>query len=307
MGHEYGDDAVVVRLPDGTAVVQTLDFFTPVVDDPYHYGKIAAANSLSDVYAMGGTPVAAMNVTCFPTRSLGPEVLGEILRGGYEKLQEAGAVLAGGHTVEDQEPKYGLAVTGVVDARRIVTKGGAAPGDHLILTKPIGTGVLTTAHKKGELPDDLLALAVAAMETLNAEAARLMVAAGVRGGTDITGYGLLGHALEMCRASGVAMQVVAAEVPLLPGALEFVERGFLPGGSRANRRWLEEAGAVSWAESVSEPLRALLTDAQTSGGLLMAVSPEAADELLQALPRLGQAPRRIGRVLEAGEPLLRVV
>ncbi len=302
VGRDFADDAVVVRAGSDTLLVQTLDFFTPVVDDPYHYGQIAAANSLSDVYAMGGRPLTAMNIVCFPTRKLGTAVLNDILRGGLDKVQESGAMLAGGHTVEDAEPKFGLSVTGLVQEHELVTKGGLTPGQVLILTKPVGVGVLTTALKKGELSEELLEIAVASMERLNAAARDAMVRAGAHGGTDITGYGLLGHAMEMARASRVALTFESARVPLLTGALELRRQGNFPGGSAANRVWLEGSGQLHWEESAPDVLRDLLCDAQTSGGLLFGVSPERVSEVLAELPEaavVGQA--------EAGEPALRVV
>ena len=288
----------------GVALVQTVDFFTPVVDDPYRYGRVAAANSLSDVYAMGGRPVTAMNIVCFPTRTLGPELLARILQGGLEKIHEAGAVLAGGHTVEDAEPKYGLAVTGLVDPAALVAKAGARPGEVLVLTKPLGTGVLTTAHKNGDLPEEDLERALEVMETLNARASQAMVAAGARGGTDITGYGFLGHALEMARASGVTLEIEASSVPLLPGAREAWARGHVPGGSRANLRFVGPSTEVDPA--VPEDVLGLLADAQTSGGLLVALAEERVPEFLAAVPALHGAPRVVGRVLAPQGPGLRV-
>ncbi len=278
MGNDHYDDSVVVRINETTVLVQTVDFFTPVVDDPYHYGRIAAANSLSDVYAMGGTPVTAMNVVCFPTRKLGAAVLSEILRGGGDTLAQAGVLLAGGHTVEDNEPKFGLAVTGVVDPDKVTTKGGARAGDVLILTKPLGTGVLTTAHKRDALDDAGLEEAIGWMEMLNDQAAREMVKAGARAATDITGYGLLGHAMEMARASGVTFEIEAGAVPLMGRVLELRAQGYFPGGSAANRNWLEKAGAVHWG-AVDEHLKDLLCDAQTSGGLLISLPPAAAAQM----------------------------
>ncbi len=295
-GSQVADDAVVVRLTDQVVLVQTVDFFTPVVDSPYHFGRIAAANSLSDVYAMGGRPVTAMNVCCFPTRTLGPQILTEILRGGLDSIKAAGALLAGGHTVEDQEPKYGLAVTGQVDEKTMLTKEGARPGQKLILSKPIGTGVLTTAHKKQAASEEHLAEAIAWMEKLNAEASQLLVAGGVRAATDVTGYGLLGHLYEMARSGRVTFELEAESVPLLAGALDYYHEGHFPGGSRANRNWLEGAGVVSWND-VSEPLRDLLNDAQTSGGLVAAWPPD------QTVP---QGFWEIGKVRAQGDVFLEI-
>lgn len=296
MGREFADDAVVVRVNDSTVLVQTLDFFTPVVDDPYHYGRIAAANSLSDVYAMGGRPLTAMNVCCFPTRTLGPEVLADVLRGGLDTLKAAGVMLAGGHTVEDKEPKYGMAVTGLVDPDRLITKAGARPGDTLILTKPLGTGVLTTAHKRGTVAAEHLEAAIEWMERLNDRASQVMVEAGVRGGTDVTGYGLLGHLYEMCRASQVTARILSDRVPLLEGTLDYAQEGCIPGGTMGNRSWLEGLDAVTW--EVPELVRDVLCDAQTSGGLLVATpTPE------RVLAGLDHA-WVVGEVTEKGERAL---
>ncbi len=263
------DDAVVVRTPEGRLLVQTVDFFTPITDDPKLFGRIAAANSLSDVYAMGGQPLSAMNICCFPLEELGPEVLTAILRGGAQKVQEAGAVLAGGHTVIDAEPKYGLAVTGLVEAEELTTKGGGRPGDLLLLSKPLGTGVLTTAIKRGRSSQAEAAEAFRGMATLNKETATIMRAAGVHHATDITGYGLLGHAWEMVRHEGVRFVFEASAVPLYEGALEAARAGLFPGGSKANAAWLESEGAVEWSAEVPPELKGLLNDAQTSGGLLL--------------------------------------
>lgn len=304
VGQEFADDAVVVQVAPGLALVQTVDFFTPVVDDPYRYGRVAAANSLSDVYAMGGRPLTAMNIVCFPTKTLGTGILSEILRGGYEKIREAGALLAGGHTVEDAEPKYGLAVTGLIDPARTATKAGLRPGDVLVLTKPLGTGIMTTAHKNGDLPAEDLETVLQVMETLNAAASAAMTDLGARAATDITGYGLLGHAYEMCKASGVGMVLQAGAIPILPRALETLARGHYPGGSRANRRFVE--AALTWDAEVPEEVLQVLADAQTSGGLLVGLPAEAARELVARVPALHGAPRVIGHVVPADLPSLHV-
>jgi selenide,water dikinase len=269
-GRHIPDDAVVVRIAGGALMIQTLDFFTPICDDPYLFGQIAAANSLSDVYAMGGQPFTAMNICCFPLSKLGPEVLAAILRGGAERVAAAGALAAGGHTVEDDEPKFGLSVTGFVEEPKLTTKDGARPGQLLVLSKPLGTGVLTTAVKRGLLQESEIMHALHGMRELNAAACLAMNAAGVRCATDVTGYGLLGHCWEMVRGQGVRYLIEAARLPLYSGALELAREGVLPGGSRANRSWLEGLGAVEWHREVPEELRDLATDAQTSGGLLMA-------------------------------------
>lgn len=268
-GGAVPDDAVVVRTPTGDYMIQTLDFFTPICDDPYLFGQIAAANSLSDVYAMGGTPYTAMNICCFPLGCAGLEVLSEILAGGAERVRESGAMACGGHTVEDAEPKFGLSVTGFVKPEHMTTKEGARPGQLLVMSKPVGTGVLTTAVKRGHLSEGEIRHAFDGMKTLNAKAAELMRSAGVKAATDITGYGLLGHAWEMVRGQNLRYVFEASRVPLYEAALDYALQDVFPGGSRANRTWLEGLGALNWSDDVSEAHRGLLTDAQTSGGLLM--------------------------------------
>ena len=303
VGIDTLDDAGVYRLGPELALIQTVDFFTPVVDDPYLFGQIAAANALSDVYAMGGDPLTAMNIVCFPTRTGDPEVLAAILRGGLDKLKEAGAVLLGGHSVEDPEPKYGLAVTGVCHPERVITNAGARPGDLLVLTKPLGTGVITTALKAECAPPEAFRAAAETMAALNRDASLAMREVGVHACTDITGFGLLGHALEMARASGVALRFAAGAVPLLPFARDLAAQGFVPGGAYANRQHL--AGHVTFDPGVPEELQMLLYDPQTSGGLLMAVAPERLAALLQALGQKQVTAAVIGRVA-AGEPRIHV-
>jgi len=276
VGLHTSDDAAVYRLGD-RAIIQTLDFFAPVVDDPYTYGAIAAANAMSDVYAMGGEVLLALNIVAFP-ETLPPEILTAILQGGADKVAEAGGVIAGGHSVTDQEPKYGLCVTGIVDPRRITTKGGVRPGDYLLLTKPIGTGAIATALKASVADPADVAAAAASMMTLNRAAARTFAQLGVRACTDITGFGLLGHASEMAEASAVALEITAADVPLLPGAWDYAERGILPSGLGRNRAYyqVETEGytPVQIADSVPHVLADLLLDPETSGGLLAAVPAE---------------------------------
>ncbi|MBQ7567892.1 selenide, water dikinase SelD [bacterium] len=298
-GHQAADDAVIVQISPDLALVQTVDFFPPVVDDPRRYGRIAAANALSDVYAMGGTPLSAMNIACFPTKKYGTELLAEILKGGLEKVLEAGAVLAGGHTIEDDEPKFGLAVTGTIDPRRIITKSAAQVGDILVLTKPLGTGVLNTAMRCGDLSDGSREALLGSMETLNSAAARAMVKTGVKCATDITGYGLLGHALEVARASGVDIELQSAGVPLLPGTLEAYQNGYYPNGSYANRQYVEAFLDVHC--SVCDDTVAILADAQTSGGLLIAVASDRLEQLLAELDSNRVAGHIIGRCLEASD------
>ena len=298
VGNEHYDDAVVVQVNETTTLVQTVDFFTPVVDDPYHYGRIAAANSLSDVYAMGGQPITAMNIVCYPMARLGPQILSEILRGGGDTLREAGVLLAGGHTVEDAEPKFGLSVTGLIDPKKITTKGGLRPGDTLLLTKPLGTGVLTTAQKKGTLDPAHLQSAVEWMMMLNDVAAKAMSECGARAATDITGYGLIGHGFEMARASKARITLNSQAIPLLEGAWEHREKGSFPGGSAANRRWVENADGVTWGENVPEILRDLICDAQTSGGLLVGLPSDKAQVFLHKLETQGRRGWIIGSVSE---------
>ena len=294
------DDAAVFRLTADRAIVATVDFFTPIVDDPYDFGRIAAANAFSDVYAMGGTPLLALNLVGWPRDTLPYELLGEVLRGGGDVARAAGAFVLGGHSIDDPEPKYGMAVVGEVHPDRITTNAGARPGDALVLTKPIGTGVLTTALKRDLLSEAELAPAVTAMTTLNAAAARAMLAVGVHAATDVTGFGLLGHLHSLLEASGAAAEVTAQAVPLLPHARDMAARGAVPGGTQRNLTSL--ADAVSFAVGVEETTRVLLCDAQTSGGLLIAVPPDKTEALVTALAR-EQAPAAavIGRVV-AGPP-----
>ncbi len=274
-----------------------MDFFTPVVDDPYEFGQIAAANSLSDLYAMGARPLTAMNIVCFPAKDESPDVLKEILRGGMEKIHEAGAVLAGGHSVEDAEPKYGLSVTGTVHPEKFVSNSGARPGDALVLTKPVGTGVLATAHKAGLLPPELVARMTAVMKSLNREASEAMTEVGVNAATDITGFGLAGHGLEMAEASRCSLVINAGRVPLIPGALDFMRQGLIPEGDYEVRRFCRSKVIV--AGEVDRFLLDMLFDAQTSGGLLVAVPRERADEYLTALLRRGLVEvARVGHVEE---------
>ena len=297
VGRETFDDAGVFALSDELALVQTVDFFAPIVDDPYLFGQVAAANALSDVYAMGGEPLTALSIAGFPTGKLPLEVLTEILRGGQDKVHEAGAVLVGGHTVVDDEVKFGLAVTGRVHPARMLTNAGARAGDRLLLTKPIGTGVLATAAKRDDLDPDLARGMVQQMATLNRDAARAAVALGARCATDVTGFGLLGHASHIARASDVTLRIAASRVPLTPGAREALARGHVPGGSARNAEYL--APLTTW-EDVSDPLRALLVDPQTSGGLLVALPPELAREFLTRVPGAAD----VGDVLPRGSSLL---
>lgn len=293
------DDAGVYLLNETTALIQTVDFFTPVVDDPYDFGRIAAANALSDVYAMGGRPLTAMNIICYPTQDGDLETLARILQGGAAKVKEAGAVLVGGHSVEDREPKYGLAVTGVVHPDRLLTNATARPGDALVLTKPLGTGVINTAFKADMVPEDLQRRTTEQMAALNAPAAEAAQETGVSACTDVTGFGLLGHAREMAEASRAGLVIDAGSVPLLPMVLDFAAMGLLPAGAHANRCFLGEAVLIE--EGVPLALSDLLFDPQTSGGLLLSVPVDRTEDLLAALERRGVRGALIGRVV-AGHP-----
>ena len=294
VGFDTSDDAAVYRLTDDLAVVQTIDFFPPIVDDPYDFGAIAAVNALSDVYAMGGTPLLALNIVCFP-EDLPKEVLGRMLLGGMDVAKEAGIVIAGGHTVKDREPKYGLSVTGVVRPDRIITNAAAAAGDDLVLTKPLGTGIITTAAKAGVSDDATLAGAVETMRQLNRAGAEAMAEAGVRSATDITGFGLAGHLLGMLRASGTAAMLRFRDVPLLPGVRELAERGVVPGGTRNNLDAFDPA--IAWDSGISDEEQLIFCDAQTSGGLLIAVPPGSTRTVLDGLTRRGVTGSVIGRVV----------
>jgi len=282
VGIEYADDAGVIRVSDEIAIIHTTDFFPPMVDDPYTFGRIAAVNALSDVWAMGGTPLAGMNLVSYPLAELGGEALKEILRGGLSALAEAGAVLAGGHTVEGQELLYGLAVTGIVHPEKIWRNAGAEPGDALVLTKPLGTGVVTTAAKADMADPAHLSTALRWMATLNREAAEVLHEIGPHAVTDITGFGLAGHLAEMAEASGCAIEIDLGALPLLPGALEAAATGLVPAGAGKNRT---SVAAVLEVDEGADELRVdLCLDPQTSGGLLAAVSPEHAEDLVRRLP-----------------------
>jgi len=275
----------VYKLTDDLAIVQTLDFFTPIVDDPYSFGQVAAANALSDVYAMGGQPLTAMNIVCFPIKTMDISVLQEILAGGLAKVHEAGAILVGGHTVEDDELKYGLSITGVIHPDKVVLNTGARTGDKLILTKPLGTGIIGTAVKGGVASADAEAKIVKSMTTLNQKAAELMQEIGVHAGTDVTGFGLLGHAGEMINGSDVGMVIHSAAVPFFPEAREYAEKGMIPGGLHRNRDF--RSGMVSMAKTVPDYMSDILFDPQTSGGLLISVAPEKARSLLERMHQEG--------------------
>ncbi len=299
MGTSTADDAGVYRIAPDLALVLTVDVFTPIVDDPYWFGVIAAANALSDVYAMGGTPRLALNFAGFPRAKLPLDVLGEILRGGGDKCTEAGVTVIGGHTIDDPEPKYGLAVTGFVHPDRIVTNATARPGDRLILTKPLGMGVITTGIKQGRTSQTTIDEATRVMAVLNRGAAEAMTSVGVSAATDITGFGFLGHLHEMTRAAGVRARIRLHDIPIFEEAWSLARQGAIPGGTQRNRASVEDV--VSW-EGVEEAARVLLTDAQTSGGLLMAVPEARVDRLVRALRDHGTpAAAVVGEITGTGE------
>jgi selenide,water dikinase len=300
VGLDTFDDAGVFAVSDDLALVQTVDFFAPIVDDPYAFGQVAAANALSDVYAMGGEPLTALNIVGFPTDKLPMSVLAEILRGADDKIREAGAVVVGGHSVIDDEVKFGLAVTGRVDPRALLTNASARIGERLVLTKPIGTGLLSTAAKRGELPAAHERILIDTMAMLNRQASRSARDVGVRCATDVTGFGLLGHAFHVARGSGVTLIIRAAAVPILPGAREAATRGIRTAGGQRNREYIEPL--VDW-EPIGEVDRALLIDPQTSGGLLLSLPASRVAEYLSAVP----AAAEIGEVVAQRDRGLTVV
>ncbi len=306
VGISTGDDAGVFRLTPDLAVVNTVDFFTPVVDDPYTFGQVAAANAMSDIYAMGGTPRTAMNIVCWPQTGLPASMLGEILRGGAEKALEAGAVIIGGHSVADEEVKYGMAVTGVIHPNRIIRNVGAQVGDALVLTKALGTGVLMTAFKRDQLVADYYAAAVKSMAELNAASSAAMLRYRVHAATDITGFGLVGHATGMAEGSGVTLVFEESDLPLLPGALEMCRAGMIPGGGRRNREFYQPRTRIN--EEIADTMAELAFDPQTSGGLLIALPEDDAIALLADLQQGGNLDAAIiGRVQEQRDFLIELV
>ncbi len=296
VGLDTSDDAGVYKLTDELALVQTLDFFTPIVDDPYMFGQIAAANAISDIYAMGGKPLTVLNIVAFPISTLDKRILSEILRGAGDKVQEAGATLVGGHSIDDKEPKFGLAVTGTVHPDRVRTNAGAQAGDKLILTKPIGVGIMTTSIKKNQLSAEEIARVSSVMATLNKSAAEAMEAYDVHACTDVTGFGLMGHALEMAKGSGKEIVIRQAAVPVLPRVRELAENGFVPGGTKNNYAHVEPD--IDFPAAMDQTDRYILCDAVTSGGLLIAVDPSQAEALLADLQGRGVEAALIGEVTE---------
>ncbi len=318
VGFDHADDAGVYLLTPETALVQTVDFFTPIVDDPYTFGQIAATNALSDVYAMGGKPLTSLALVCFPDKG-DLEILERILAGGLSKMIEAGCTVVGGHSIRDDETKFGYSVTGVIHPKRVLANQGAQPGDKLLFTKALGTGVISTAIKKGVARQEWIDAAVQSMTTLNKAAAEVITAGHlgandqrpttndaftVHALTDVTGFGLIGHAREMALASNVSLVFEAANIPVLEGALDCIRAGYIPGGLKANRDFAE--CLVGYDPSVPADIRTLLFDPQTAGGLLIAVSAEDAGPLTQALQDAGVAAVEIGEVLPSAKPLIRV-
>ncbi|WP_274365491.1 selenide, water dikinase SelD [Paenibacillus thermotolerans] len=296
VGTETNDDAGVYKLTDDLALVQTVDFFTPIVDDPYDFGQVASANALSDVYAMGGTPVTVLNLVAFPISKLDRSVLAEILRGASDKVREAGATLVGGHSIDDNEPKFGLAVTGTIHPDKVLTNAGVRPGDRLILTKPIGVGILTTAIKRDKLSPEEIKRVTAVMTQLNKKAAEIMAGYEVHACTDVTGFGLIGHALEMAKGSGFGIRIRKGAVPVLPRVRELAEDGVVPGGSKNNFRHVEPH--VDFDPAIDDIDRLILCDAVTSGGLLIAVNAEQAEKLHGELLEAGLEAAMIGEAAD---------
>lgn len=281
VGYNTADDAGVFRIAEDRALVQTVDFFPPIVDDPYQFGQIAAANAVSDIYAMGGKPLTALNIVCFPVKKHEPQILTRILHGASMKLNEAGVTIIGGHSVKDEEMKFGVAVTGLIHPDNVITNAGAKSGDKLFLTKPLGTGIITTAIKRDEVGDEITRIVIESMSKLNKTACELMLDYGVHSATDVTGYGLLGHAFEMTTASNVSIEFFSDKIPIIEGAVALAARGILTGGAEDNRKYLD--GKVSFANNLDENLVHVMFDPQTSGGLLIAIPPDRADEFSAVL------------------------
>ncbi len=305
VGFDTADDAAVYKINDDTAIIQTVDFFPPMVDDPYTFGQVAAANALSDIYAMGGEPKLALNLFCFPSKKLPEEAIKAILAGGADKVLEAGAILCGGHTIEDPEPKYGLAVTGFVNPGRVLSNASAREGDLLILTKPIGSGILTTAAKAQLLFGEQEKQLIATMTALNAKAQRSMMKFDINSCTDITGFGLMGHVREMAEGSGLTAEITADAVPMLDGALSFANMGIIPAGAYRNREFIGEK--VSIREDVDRAVADILFDPQTSGGLLISLPEKQAYALLEDIRSHTPAAAIIGRMKAKGWYAIEVI
>jgi selenide,water dikinase len=296
VGLDTSDDAGAYRLTDDLAMIQTVDYFTPVVDDAYMFGQIAAANALSDVYAMGGKPTTVMNIVGFPIKKLPPETLADILRGAADKTKEAGAIIVGGHSIDDQEPKFGLSVTGLAHPDRIFKNVGAKAGDFLVLTKPIGVGILTTGIKREAVTADQEKAVTETMALLNKQAAEQLEGLHPNAVTDVTGFGLLGHSYEMANGSDVTFELEMERIPMLEGTKELAEKGVVPGGSKANERWLE--GCVDYSPDITEVEKSILCDAITSGGLLISLPPDEAKHYVESMQATGAHASIIGVVTE---------
>jgi selenide, water dikinase len=306
VGFDHADDAGVYQIAPDRALVQTVDFFTPIVDDPYTFGQIAATNALSDVYAMGGKPLTALALVCFPEKA-DLEILERILAGGLSKMIEAGCTVIGGHSIRDEETKFGYAVTGLIDPKKVLSNAGAKPGDALIFTKALGTGVISTAIKKGKAEPAWIDAAVQSMTTLNKQAAEVIQQRGfvIHAMTDVTGFGLIGHAREMALASNVALRIFSKAIPILPGALDCIRAAYIPAGLKNNRDFAE--CLVGYDAGVSEDLRTILFDPQTAGGLLISVAPEDTGKLTGSLTSAGVSAVQIGEVCPKTKPLITVV
>ena len=305
VGFDKADDAAVVRLDGDRYILQTVDFFTPIVDDPYMYGQIAAANSISDIYAMGGTPLFALNILGFPINDLPIEILSKILQGGADKAKEAGVSIIGGHSIDDKEPKYGLVVTGEVSQDQLVKNSGAEPGDAILLTKPLGTGIITTGIKKEQASAESISAAVDSMALLNKLAGSMLNEHSVHAATDVTGFGLLGHAAELCRNSNVAMQINYSDLKFLPGTEQLAQQDNIPGGTKRNLSYASQF--THFAESITELHQLMIADSQTSGGLLIALPQERADKfLINYNDKASISAFQIGKVTEKSETLITV-
>lgn len=304
VGFEKSDDAAVYRINDELAIVLTVDYFTPIVDDPYTFGAISAANALSDIYAMGAKPILGLNIAGFPAQKLPLSILSEIIRGSADKAKEAGISIAGGHTIDDNEPKYGLVVLGFVHPEKVVTNSGAKPDDLIVLTKPIGTGIITTAMKEEIATQESIDYAIKVMSTLNKSASSAMIIAKVNACTDVTGFGLLGHLYEMITASETSAEVFFDKVPLIPGTRQLADDLIIPAGTVRNHEYLNEH--IIWNENITYENQMILCDAQTSGGLLISVPPENADKLIELLENSGTMSAVIGRIIDNKNGLIKV-
>ena len=304
LGLDAPDDAAVYRITEDVAIVQTVDFFTPIVDDPYHWGAIAAANAVSDIYAMGGRPITGLNLVGWPREGLSFDLLARVLEGAADKAKEAGASIIGGHTVDDAEPKFGMSVTGIVHPQEMVLSSGALPGMSIVLTKPLGMGIASTAIKKGIASKGLIDEAISTMSALNRGAAEAMLEVGVAAATDVTGFGLIGHLHNLLRLSGAAAEVWLSEIPVLEEVLPLAEKGILPGGSLRNADHYSQF--VEFDDSISKPERMIVFDAQTSGGLLIAVEPERESDLIEGLQKRSAESRVIGGVTDGSAGSMKI-